>query len=632
MKKMMLSVAIMMSMLTVSMHPAVFAEETDAVVMQEETVTEDTANMLSAEDTALDTDEAVYDADIVASGTLAYNLKWSLDSDGLLNIWGNGEMQNYYGDMYVPWYKRSDDIYSIYIGDGVASIGDYAFYNCKNLTSVALSNSVVSIGHHAFTNCRALTSITIPDSVTSIGSSAFACCHSLTSLTVPGSVTSIGSSAFSYCSNLTSINISDGLTSIGIEAFRECSSLTSINIPDGVTSIGMQAFKPCSSLTSITIPSSVAEFGTEAFSGCSSLASITIPDSMTSIGNSVFAGCSSLTSITIPDSVTSIDYAAFSCCSGLTSITFGDGVKSIGSYAFRSCSSLTSITLPNSLTSIDGVAFSWCSSLTSITIPNSVTSIGSGAFSWCSSLTSITIPNSVTSIDSGAFYFCTKLTHIHIPYSKTAEEYTGKGDLPINNSYYYVLSEDGHCYDSKCPMGLYKAGMKTPAKPTVTVKTAFGGKTMTFNCADKDAEIYYNIGSSNITTSCKKVANGGTVFFDTAMAKPVYFKAYMYGKWSTVSKNGLNNVQIAKPLCVQSGAKSKNDFKVYTQTKDSYIVYTLDGSVPAINEGTQKLTVKNGRIVWGTTAVINIPKGRTIKAIAIRCGLVTSDVMTYTNK
>ncbi|MBQ5311258.1 MAG: hypothetical protein ILP19_04365, partial [Oscillospiraceae bacterium] len=57
-----------------------------------------------------------------------------------------------------------------------------------------------------------------------------------------------------------------------------------------------------------------------------------------------------------------------------------------------------------------------------------------------------------------------------------------------------------------------------------------------------------------------------------------------------------------------------------------------DGSVPSINEGTQKLTVKNGKIVWGTSAVINIPKGKTIKAIAIRNGLVTSDVVTYTNK
>ncbi|MBQ5311757.1 MAG: chitobiase/beta-hexosaminidase C-terminal domain-containing protein, partial [Oscillospiraceae bacterium] len=75
-----------------------------------------------------------------------------------------------------------------------------------------------------------------------------------------------------------------------------------------------------------------------------------------------------------------------------------------------------------------------------------------------------------------------------------------------------------------------------------------------------------------------------------------------------------------------------NNFRVYTQTKDSYIVYTLDGSVPTIKEGTSELKVTNGRLVWGTSTIVKVPKGRTIKAIAIRNGLVTSDVMTYKNQ
>ena len=35
---------------------------------------------------------------------------------------------------------------------------------------------------------------------------------------------------------------------------------------------------------------------------------------------------------------------------------------------------------------------------------------------------------------------------------------------------------------------------------------------------------------------------------------------------------------------------------------------------------------------WSTSGIVTIPKGRTLKAIAIRNGLVTSDLMTYTNK
>ena len=54
--------------------------------------------------------------------------------------------------------------------------------------------------------------------------------------------------------------------------------------------------------------------------------------------------------------------------------------------------------------------------------------------------------------------------------------------------------------------------------------------------------------------------------------------------------------------------------------------------MPRINDGAQKLTVTNGRIVWGTSKVINVPRGRTLRAIAIRSGLVTSDVLTFINR
>ena len=116
------------------------------------------------------------------------------------------------------------------IPEGTTKIGDYAFYNCSNLTSVTIPNSVTIIGGYAFNNCLSLTSVTIPNSVTSIGGSAFNRCSSLTSVTIPNSVTSIGGYAFNKCSSLTSVTIPNSVTSIVSYAFYKCPSLTSVTI------------------------------------------------------------------------------------------------------------------------------------------------------------------------------------------------------------------------------------------------------------------------------------------------------------------------------------------------------------------------------------------------------------------
>ena len=110
------------------------------------------------------------------------------------------------------------------------SIGEYAFSECYNLTSVIIPNSVTSIGVRAFYNCKGLTSITIPNSVTSIGERAFYNCKGLTSITIPNSVTSIGDGAFRDCTGLTSVTIPNSVTSIGGGAFYNCKGLTSITI------------------------------------------------------------------------------------------------------------------------------------------------------------------------------------------------------------------------------------------------------------------------------------------------------------------------------------------------------------------------------------------------------------------
>lgn len=179
--------------------------------------------------------------------------------------------------------------------------------------------------------------------VTGIGEKAFYNCFNLTSVTIPNSVTSIGTSAFYYCNSLTFVTIPNSVTLIGDAAFRHCSGLTSIIIPNSITSLSSSVFSDCSGLVSVTIPNSVTNLGGFAFSECSSLTSVTIPNSVRSIGLYAFRGCIGLTSVTIPNSVTSISDHAFKGCIGLKSLTIGSGTNFISQEAFSNCSQLTDV-------------------------------------------------------------------------------------------------------------------------------------------------------------------------------------------------------------------------------------------------------------------------------------------------
>ena len=141
---------------------------------------------------------------------------------------------NLYGNPTSPWYNDRDKIKTVVIEDGVTSIGNDAFYECTNLTSITIPNSVTRIGSYAFARCKALTSITIPNSVTSIWYDAFLGCSNLTSITIPNSVTSIDLYAFTYCESLTSITFERTTVPwFGINVFDGVNKSIPIYVPLG---------------------------------------------------------------------------------------------------------------------------------------------------------------------------------------------------------------------------------------------------------------------------------------------------------------------------------------------------------------------------------------------------------------
>ena len=63
--------------------------------------------------------------------------------------------------------------------DGLKDVKKYAFYSCRDLTSVTIPESIVSIGNSAFQDCSNLTSVVIGKGVASIGEKAFSNCRAM---------------------------------------------------------------------------------------------------------------------------------------------------------------------------------------------------------------------------------------------------------------------------------------------------------------------------------------------------------------------------------------------------------------------------------------------------------------------
>ena len=346
------------------------------------------------------------------------NQIWYTSSDG--NV-VTPYKSNVFGAQIVSnTYENGKGI--ITFNDDVTTIGNNAFFNRSNLTSVIIGNSVTSIGEWAFYNCTSLTSVTIGNSVTSIGSCAFRDCTLLTSVTINNEITSVDIFAFLDC--------------ISLKAFygKPASEDNRCLVIDGV----LNSFAPAG-LTEYTIPDSITSIGGSAFRGCSYIKRVAIGNSVTSIGSYAFSDCS-LMDVKIPDSVTTIEFNAFYDCTSLTSVTIGNGVTSIDDGEFYGCSSLKAFygkfaSEDNRCLIVNGVLYRFApAGLTEYTIPDSVTSIGERPFQRCSDLCSIVIPNSVASIGDLAFTACTSLTSVYCKSSTPPAM-----DVDVNNHIYSPL-------------------------------------------------------------------------------------------------------------------------------------------------------------------------------------------------
>ncbi len=98
---------------------------------------------------------AVGASGITDSGNCGTGLTWTY-SEGILSISGVGTMNDYTKVRKAPWEKYWGDIKTVHVSEGVINIGNYAFYNCSQLSSITLPDSLGSIGANSLNFCENL--------------------------------------------------------------------------------------------------------------------------------------------------------------------------------------------------------------------------------------------------------------------------------------------------------------------------------------------------------------------------------------------------------------------------------------------------------------------------------------------
>ena len=390
--------------------------------------------------------------------------------DGIIDEWCNISLADklsnpmyYASNFYIldenGGVEFDDDTYALLeelvLSDSITTIGQYQFYNFKQLTSISLPNSLTSIGINAFKNCNKLTSAEIPTSVISIGIGIFNGCSALTSVTIPfvGDKQHLPNDTYQYPFGYifqgedyeNSIQIvqnyyDNRLDVITSRAYYVPNSLKHVTI-NGSGYISSYAFSHYNNLNDVIIGKNVTGIGKYAFYLCNVNVQWEENSLMNNIGEYAF-GSYQGTQIVLPQSIASIEQNAFAG-SAIIDLSISSTIHNIGANVFNACGYLTNIYY-------EGTMDDWCninlsnnvsnpmhyasnfyildengniefndetfSLLTKLIIPNSVTRIGNYQFHRFIQLTDIELPNSITEIAYGAFEGCSSLTSISIPF------------------------------------------------------------------------------------------------------------------------------------------------------------------------------------------------------------------------
>ncbi len=236
-------------------------------------------------------------------------------------------------------------IITLSIGENVTRIPDYAFRNSVNATSnIIIPNATTYIGAYAFFGFRSPL-LTIGEGVSTIGQYAFWYCpllqtvnYNAVNCTQMYTRTGAGTTASPY--------VYYSVFSSNINASGVPSILT-LHIGKHVQIIPDYAFKGSSNISNkLLFPNVLTSIGVQSFYECSSIVGdLVLPNAVTSVGEYAFFDCHGFDgSLVIGSGISTINQYTFADCTGFTgALIIGRSVSSIGAYAFRNCSAFSNL-------------------------------------------------------------------------------------------------------------------------------------------------------------------------------------------------------------------------------------------------------------------------------------------------
>ena len=102
-------------------------------------------------------------------GKCGENATWVLNSNGVLEINGSGDITSH------PWENYKDKITAVKISNQITGVCSGAFYECTSLTSITIPDSVIKLYASVFYGCSNLESAVIGKGVNYMEGGIFEC-------------------------------------------------------------------------------------------------------------------------------------------------------------------------------------------------------------------------------------------------------------------------------------------------------------------------------------------------------------------------------------------------------------------------------------------------------------------------